>query len=81
MNKMDHSIPPSERRHKSNIQQIGRRWKGSRAQSQDANAQKNHDFAWMLHRVAIVAIFSQVFAYRGNFYLKYSLFPNFTCLF
>ena len=30
-NKMDHSIPPLERRDKSNIQQIERRWKGSHA--------------------------------------------------
>ena len=45
MNKMDHSIPPPERRDKRNIQQIERRWKGSHAQSQDVDAQKNHDSA------------------------------------
>ena len=50
MNKMDHSIPPLERRDKRNIQQIGRRRKTSHAQSQDVDAQKNHDFAWLLHR-------------------------------
>ena len=48
---MDHSIPPTERRDKSNIQQIKRRWKGSHAQSQDVDAQKNHDSAWILHKV------------------------------
>ena len=44
-NKIVHSIHPLKRRDKSNIQHIERIWKGS-------HAQKNHDSAWLLDRVA-----------------------------
>ena len=73
-NKMDHSIPPLERRDKSNIQQIRRRWKGSHAQFQDVDAQKNHDSTWLLHIATICNKILQVFTQRGKFPLKYSLF-------
>ena len=42
-NKIDHSIPPPEIRNTKNIHQIGRKLRGSHAQSQNVAAQKNQD--------------------------------------
>ena len=51
-NKIDHSIPPPERRNKSNIHQIRRKMRGSHAQFQDDDAQKNKDTTLLLHNAA-----------------------------
>ena len=51
-NKIDHSIPPPERRNTRNIHHIRRKLIGSHAQCQDVDAQKNQDTALMLHSVA-----------------------------
>ena len=44
-NKIDHFIPPLERRNTYNIHQIEITLRGSYAQIQDATAQKNHAIA------------------------------------
>ena len=74
-NKIDHSIPPLERRNTKNTHQIKRKLRGSHAQSQDATAQKNLDTTLLLQQIAAKKL--QVFTQRGKFSLNYSLLHGF----